>query len=247
MTFTMSSESSQLTPGSTFDLMWAYSEVNPSSSAVDASLRRHSGAGVFQFDLTAQYATTATGEASPNNTKTAGTSTSESNSDSGRSILVAHVVTGALATMLFLPLGILTPRYARGLTTNRWWFPAHSANNGIVAFALVVAAYAIGRAKFGSAQGDSPHPVRRPSMFDTRDRRGAETISLQNLGLALLVLMVAQIVLGIIAHWIKIPIRALQTSSGRGPAHYLHVGLGLVTVVIGWVTVWYGKALTVRA
>ena len=54
--------------------------------------------------------------------------------------------------------------------------------------------------------------------------------------------MCAQVVLGIVAHWIKVPIRALQTSSGRGPVHYLHVGLGLVTVVIGWVTVWYGES-----
>ena len=54
--------------------------------------------------------------------------------------------------------------------------------------------------------------------------------------------MGAQIVLGIVAHWIKVPIKALQTSSGRGPVHYLHVILGLVTVVIGWVTVWYGES-----
>jgi len=47
--------------------------------------------------------------------------------------------------------------------------------------------------------------------------------------------------LGIVAHWIKIPMRAMQTASGRNPVHLLHVGLGLTTVVIGWVTVWYGE------
>jgi hypothetical protein len=156
MTFTMPSDSSQLTAGSTFNLMWAYSGSNPASSAVDASLRQHSGAGVFQFDLTAQYDVAGTGgESTTESTE----SSSGSGSSSGRNILVAHVVTGALATMLFLPLGILTPRYARGLTTKRWWFPAHSANNGVIAFALVIAAYAIGQSKFGDAQGSSPHPV----------------------------------------------------------------------------------------
>ena len=161
MTFTMPSDSSQLTSGSKFNLMWAYSGNNPSSSATDASLQQHSGAGVFQFDLTAQYAVAGTGGGSTGNTQSTETtgSSSESSDSSDRNILVAHVVTGALATMLFLPLGILTPRYARGLTTKRWWFPAHSANNGVIAFALVIAAYAIGQAKFGDATGDSPHPV----------------------------------------------------------------------------------------
>jgi len=160
MTFTMPSDSSQLVSGSTFNLMWAYSGSNPSSSAVDASLRQHSGAGVFQFDLTAQYAAAGTGGDSTNTTSTESTeSSSGSSSSSGRNILVAHVVTGALATTLFLPLGILTPRFARGLTTKRWWFPAHSANNGVIAFGLVIAAYAIGQSKFGDAQGSSPHPV----------------------------------------------------------------------------------------
>jgi hypothetical protein len=152
VTFTMPSDSSVTTSRSAFDLMWAYSGSNPSSSAVDADIRKHSAAGVFHFDLAAQY--------SANEAQSTSGSSSTSPDGSQRGILVAHVVTGALATMLFLPLGILTPRYARGLTTKRWWFPAHSANNGIIAFALIITAYAIGRNKFGDAQGDSPHPVR---------------------------------------------------------------------------------------
>jgi hypothetical protein len=53
--------------------------------------------------------------------------------------------------------------------------------------------------------------------------------------------MCVQIVLGIIAHWVKFNIPKLHTASGRGPAHFLHVGVGLATVIVGWVTVWYGE------
>jgi hypothetical protein len=58
-------------------------------------------------------------------------------------MLIAHVVCGALATMLVIPAAVLVPRYARGLSNSRWWFPVHGSAMGIVALALVVAAFII--------------------------------------------------------------------------------------------------------
>lgn len=63
----------------------------------------------------------------------------------------------------------------------------------------------------------------------------------QKLGMGLLILMVIQVILGSVAHWVKRSIKSLQASSGRGPTHFLHMGLGVITVVVGWVTVWFGE------
>jgi hypothetical protein len=79
--------------------------------------------------------------------------------------MIAHVVVGALATMLFLPLGTLVPRFARGMTTKRWWFPVHSAVNGIIGFILVIAAFAIAMANFGDdGNFNTTHRVSLPAL-----------------------------------------------------------------------------------
>lgn len=62
--------------------------------------------------------------------------------------------------MLVLPLGTLVPRFARGLTTKRWWFPVHSAVNGIIGFGLVIVAFGIARSNFEREEGlDAAHRV----------------------------------------------------------------------------------------
>jgi hypothetical protein len=72
------------------------------------------------------------------------------------SILVAHVVCGALATLLLLPLGVLVPRYARAMSKGRWWFPLHMGVQ-LGGTALAIAALAIGY-QMGAAEGTA-HPV----------------------------------------------------------------------------------------
>jgi len=71
-------------------------------------------------------------------------------------ILVAHVVCGALATLLLLPLGVLIPRYARAMSKGRWWFPLHMGVQ-LGGTALAIAALAIGY-QMGAAEGTA-HPV----------------------------------------------------------------------------------------
>ena len=72
-------------------------------------------------------------------------------------ILIAHVTCGALGTMLFVPLAVLLPRYARLFLPSRWWVRIHALLT-VLALALVVIAFGIGLT-FGTAT-DSWHSVR---------------------------------------------------------------------------------------
>lgn len=69
--------------------------------------------------------------------------------------LLAHAICGALAIMLFMPIGTLVPRLSRGISRSRWWFPTHAALNGLLAGGLVIAAFAIANSYLGSAGSHS--------------------------------------------------------------------------------------------
>jgi len=71
-------------------------------------------------------------------------------------VLIAHVVCGAAATLVLLPLGVLIPRYARALSTGRWWFILHMAVQ-IIGIILALIALGTGFAQ-GGAEG-AAHPV----------------------------------------------------------------------------------------
>lgn len=71
-------------------------------------------------------------------------------------ILLAHVVCGALATLLLLPLGVLIPRYGRAFSRGRWWFPLHMAAQ-LIGVILAITALATGY-NMGAAPGTA-HPV----------------------------------------------------------------------------------------
>jgi hypothetical protein len=71
-------------------------------------------------------------------------------------VLIAHVVCGAAATLVLLPFGVLIPRYARALSTGRWWFTLHMAVQ-IIGIILALIALATGFAQ-GGAEG-AAHPV----------------------------------------------------------------------------------------
>jgi hypothetical protein len=80
----------------------------------------------------------------------------QSGSEPLEGILIAHVVCGAAATLVLLPFGVLIPRYARALSTGRWWFPLHMAVQ-IIGIILALVALATGFAQ-GGAEG-AAHPV----------------------------------------------------------------------------------------
>lgn len=49
-----------------------------------------------------------------------------------------------------------------------------------------------------------------------------------------------QVGLGLVAHYVKFTL--VKHSSGRGISHFAHLLLGLVTIVIGYATVWTGES-----
>lgn len=147
-------------------------------------------------------------------------------------ILVAHVVCGALATLLLLPLGVLIPRYGRALSKGRWWFPVHIWVQ-VIGVILVIAALAIGY-QMGAEEGTA-HPVSR--------LRGvmADANLFKGLAVALLTGLGVQVILGPFIHWYKRK-RNTSTAAGRSVFHYVHIGLGLVVVILGWATALTGTS-----
>jgi len=84
---------------------------------------------------TAIVAATAASNPDPISTPSGGIaseSTTGSSYEGTSKTLIAHAVYGGLATMIFLPLGVLIPRISRGFTLNRWWFPAHGLVAGVI-------------------------------------------------------------------------------------------------------------------
>ncbi|WWD18392.1 hypothetical protein CI109_102842 [Kwoniella shandongensis] len=207
ITFTVPSSSN--TTDST-NIIWAYSTTNPKSSAVNANIVQHLASGNTKLNLLSTQ---------PINSTTSSTSgSSSSSSTSGnRKALIAHVAVGAVATMAVLPIGIIIPRIARGLSTKRWWFPAHAAVNGLIGMGLVIAAFGIAVASF----------------------EGGINSGHRKLGLTLFILTLLQTALGLFVHFYQRSHR-LQTASGRGPTNFLHVALGVVIVGIGFGTAWKG-------
>ncbi|GFZ45290.1 hypothetical protein JCM24511_03016 [Saitozyma sp. JCM 24511] len=216
ITFTLPSNSSVTNSTS---LIWAYGATNPKSSSANATLLQHLASGNAQLALLAPITNTSiSGIADSAATGSAGSGSVVSSSGTSRSILIAHIVCGALATMFFLPVGILVPRIARGLSSRRWWFPIHSTGMGIFAFGFVVAAFSIARTYF-------------PGRFNSKHRK---------LGLSLFILVIFQVLLGIFVHWGRGRIPKTGTSPGRGPTNFIHMAFGLVIVATGFATAWEG-------
>jgi len=71
-------------------------------------------------------------------------------------ILIAHVACAAAATLFLLPLGVLIPRYARALSTRRWWFPVHMI---VQLVGIVLALVALGTGFHLGGEGGDTHPV----------------------------------------------------------------------------------------
>jgi hypothetical protein len=80
-----------------------------------------------------------------------------------RNIALIHAILGALAAMLFVPLGVLTPRLARGwgpaasTSSHKWWLIAHATFNALGA-AFVIAAFGYAANNFGPNITGNKHP-----------------------------------------------------------------------------------------
>lgn len=174
ISFTIPSNSDS-TSNST-SLIWAFGTDNPGSSA-SASMRQHSGHGTMTLALLTPIQAAASTSASPSGSGTStpvitptGVVVSDSSGQSGTSggrngVILTHVVLGALAAMVLVPLGVLTPRLGRGWNTSRWWFPVHAVLNSLGAV-LAIAAFGYASAKFDRGY-NSTHPVRQCPVSTT--------------------------------------------------------------------------------
>jgi hypothetical protein len=242
ITFTLPSDSgASATSLNQTQLIWAYSKNNPGSSQNTAGIVQHDSAGTMTLPLLATW-----NPQSSNSISSSGNSGSSDSGDSGdsgsssKTALLAHAICGSLAVLLFLPIGTLVPRIARGFSLHRWWFPTHGIVNGVIGSLLVAAAFIISKVSFdGGDGGGSSHPVSfRIGYIHILPRR----LTLQALGTILFIAIIAQVALGIFVHWYKSSFHRFQTKSGRGPSNFIHMVLGVAIVIVGWATAWTGES-----
>ncbi|KAH8985762.1 hypothetical protein EDB86DRAFT_2321998 [Lactarius hatsudake] len=115
----------------------------------------------------------------------------------------AHGLLAGISFLVVLPAGVLIARYTRTFT-NRW-FHAHWIVNFLIGCPLILAAWVLGKKahNFGHASL-TPHGKR---------------------GLFVIGLYIAQLVLGLVIHYIRIPFPSL---GHRPPQNFLHAVQGLV-------------------
>ncbi|BEJ18245.1 hypothetical protein CspHIS471_0705220 [Cutaneotrichosporon sp. HIS471] len=130
-----------------------------------------------------------------------------------KSAVVAHVVCGALATMLLIPVGIMAARAPRAFTSKRWWFPLH-AGTQVLAAVFVLAAFGIAWGRFVFHPVNTPHRKAAVSFFS---------------------IIFVQAFLGISVHFLR-----GESKSGRGILNYIHWAFGLCVVGVGWAVAWLG-------
>ncbi|KAF7321994.1 Cytochrome b561 domain-containing protein [Mycena kentingensis (nom. inval.)] len=132
-----------------------------------------------------------------------------------------HAHLGFFAFLVGLPLGILISRYLRTFI-NHWFWP-HAIVNFLFVGPLVFATFILGYQLVESV--DMPH------FWDPH----------QQVGLALLILYILQVLLGIVIHYVKLPAHiAARIPGGRAPQNYLHAILGLAIVLLAAWQVHYG-------
>jgi len=118
-----------------------------------------------------------------------------------------HALLMGIAFLVVIPTGVLIARYLRTFT-NRWWW-AHSLINFIVAGPLVFAGWGMA--------GSAHHLSRMPIDHHKR------------VGYTILGLYIAQIVIGLFIHVVRVPFLFIFH---RPPQNYFHAILGLVILAM---------------
>ncbi|PBK61597.1 uncharacterized protein ARMOST_14839 [Armillaria ostoyae] len=129
--------------------------------------------------------------------------------------LKTHAILCTTGFLIFLPVGVLVPRYTR-TKTNRW-FPVHLVIQLCISAPVIFAGWALGHKSAGQ--------LGLPHFTDPH----------QKAGLALLILYILQLVLGLGIHWVK-----LRWFARRPPQNYVHAVLGLVILALAAYQVHYG-------
>jgi len=128
-----------------------------------------------------------------------------------------HAILCTVGFLILLPVGVLVARYTRTLPYR--WFWAHWIIQLVISGPVILYGWSLGRRttiSYGLGQFKDPH---------------------EKMGLALLILYLVQILLGAVAHAVKLP-RVFR--GHRAPHAYLHAILGLVIFACAQWQVHYG-------
>jgi hypothetical protein len=207
-------------PSDAVQYMYAYGPNAPSSSATDATIKKHSKTKQFTMDLTKPFnaaTTPSTSDTDPSTTTVGGssaTSTSTSSSDdegavrdlstnNSTRIIFVHVIFMSVAWLLLAPLAVLLARYGRMLFT---WYPHHrNIQLGTILLTFIAFFLAV---SFLSVT-DSPHFVETHHIV----------------GLVIVILVFVQASLGLFAH-------KFIAKTGRRIVGFVHIPLGLVIILM---------------
>ncbi|GAA5855551.1 hypothetical protein JCM9279_005117 [Rhodotorula babjevae] len=207
------------------EFIYASSSRKPSGTAEDADLAEHNQPKGTTKLDLSQQFSVAAAAETSGSASEGGDETTSSQ----RRMYIAHATLGSLAFLVFTPLAILIARVGRDTYK---WFPAHWILN-LLTVGLVIVAFALATYEVGGEFQD----------FHSK------------LGLALLILVLVQALLGLAAHFtrhtpltssrpsLRPPVTATLTKPrGRtfGVPRLVHVFLGIVTIALGWVQVGNG-------
>jgi len=126
-----------------------------------------------------------------------------------------HGLLAAIAFLVLIPVGVLIPRYLRTYI-NRWWW-GHAITNFLISGPLVIAAWVMGHRAHKLTDSPMDHH--------------------KTIGFAIFGLYIAQVVLGAIVHFVRIPIPFI---GHRPPQNYIHALLGLTILAMAEYQVHYG-------
>ncbi|PWN51238.1 CBD9-like protein, partial [Violaceomyces palustris] len=203
-------------PSSSEYHIWAYNnQRTPSSSSASSSISEHNAYGTLTLDLTKAYNPTTDSGSSVTTPGSSPSSSSSSNSEGGQSasgdgarvlnssnkLIIAHMVFMILAWLIVSPLAVLIGRWGR---TFFKWFPIHR-NLQIVTVLLFAIGFVLILIEVGKEAG--------AEHFDSNHAKA---------GLAILILVAIQLVLGQLGHKTK----------RWNPVRIVHVILGLVTTFL---------------
>jgi len=128
-----------------------------------------------------------------------------------------HAILCTVGFLILLPIGALVARYGRNFTNH--WFKVHFAFQLFIAGPIIFVGWSMGYKT--SSELLSVH------FFDRH----------QKIGLALLILYVAQLALGLFIHYVKMP---SLFRGHRPPQNYLHGILGISIFALAAYQVHYG-------
>jgi len=128
-----------------------------------------------------------------------------------------HALLASAAWLVVIPIGTLLPRYIRTFTTARWWL-AHAFLNFVVSGPILLASWMILKPEL------HPHSKMPPDIH-------------KRVGLIIFGLYIAQCVLGLFIHYVRIPFPILGS---RPPQNYIHAIIGLATIGLAVYQVYTG-------